>query len=119
MAKRHVVQYFLEMEHQYLEMLDNIKDFKELVAEGKISQEDLNQALAEVERIKANYERIAYIMFELNKPNKKDKKIDRTTLSWYNTLKYASKEALLDENRDALCKIKELLREGKLKNGQE
>ena len=30
MAKSHVVQYFLEVEHQYLEMLDNVKDFKEL-----------------------------------------------------------------------------------------
>ena len=73
MAKRHVVQYYLEIENQYLEMLSNMKEFRDLLAENKISQEEFVSATKEIETIKANYERISYIMFLLNKPNRKDK----------------------------------------------
>ena len=116
MAKSHVVQYFLEVEHQYLEMLDNVKDFKELAESNAITHEEYEQALAEIELLKANYERIGYIMFLLNKPQRKSKKLDDTTLSWYKALSHASKEAILDENRDALCTLKKLIKEGKVSN---
>ena len=114
MAKSHVVQYYLEVENQYLEMAENLKEMQQLVAENKISADECDQVLKEVEVLKANYERIAYIMFLLNKPQRKGKKLDRTTLSWYEALKTSSKEAILDENRDALCTLKALIKEGKL-----
>ena len=44
MAKRHVVQYYLEIENQYLEMLSNMKEFRDLLAENKISQEEFVSA---------------------------------------------------------------------------
>lgn len=116
MAKSHVVQYFLEVEHQYLEMIDNIKELQQLVDSNKISADEYEQVLRETELIKSNYERVAYIMFLLNKPNRKSKKIDNTTLSWYNTFTTASKEAIIDENRDALCTFKKLIAEGKVNN---
>lgn len=116
MAKSHVVQYFLEVENQYLEMVENVSELKELAAEGRISNDAYQAAIADIELLKANYERIGYIMFLLNKPQRKNKKPDKTTLGWYNALKYASKEAIIDENRDALAKLKELIREGKLGN---
>lgn len=90
-------------------MLDNLKEFKALAADNQISQEDYLSAAAEVEKLKENYERIAYIMFLLNQPNRKSKKPDSMSMKWYKALKYASKEAIIDENRDALCKIKDLL----------
>lgn len=116
MAKRHVVQYYLEIENQYLEMLSNMQEFKNLLSENKISQEDFIKATEEIEIIKANYERISYIMFLLNKPNKKTKTDVDLAKSWYNALSHASKEALIDENRDALCVIKDLIKKGKLGN---
>lgn len=114
MAKSHVVQYFLEVENQYLEMADNLKEMQQLASENKISAEDYEQILKEVETIKANYERIGYIMFLLNKPKRKGKKLDAATLSWYDALSTASKEAIIDENRDALCTLKSLIKEGKI-----
>ena len=114
MAKAHVVQYFLEVENQYLEMAENLKEMQQLAAENKVSADDYEQMIKEVETIKSNYERIGYIMFLLNKPNRKNKKIDSTTLSWYKALKSASKEAIIDENRDALCTLKSLLKKGDL-----
>ena len=114
MARSHVVQYFLEVENQYIEMAENLKEMQQLAAENKISADDYEQILREVEIIKSNYERIGYIMFLLNKPQRKGKKLDKTTLSWYEALKTSSKEAILDENRDALCTLKALIKEGKL-----
>ena len=113
MARRHVVQYFLEMENQYLEMLSNIPDYKELLAENQITQDEYESLIADVELIKSNYERLAYIMMLLNKPNKSDKREKEINKSWYDALKTASKEALINENADALAHIKSILREKK------
>ena len=119
MARRDVVSYYLEVENQYFEMLDNLKDFKEMADENVISQEDYLKAVEEVEVLKTNYERIGYIIFLLNKPNRKSKKPSSIELSWYKALKYDSKEAILDENRDVLCKLKELLKLKKEKSQNE
>lgn len=116
MAKSHVIRYYLEVEYQYQEMLDTLKEVKELVKEGKISPEAFEQEAQSVERLKENYERISYIMFLLNQPKRKSKKLDRNTLSWYNELKNQSKEAIINENNDVLCTFKQLVKEGKLKN---
>ena len=110
MARKHVVKYFLEMENQYFEMLDNMKDFKELFDSNKISEEEYNSFVNQVELLKSNYERIAYIMFLLNKPNKSDKKEIEENKQWYRALKTVSKEALLDESRDCLATIKALIK---------
>lgn len=118
MAKSHLVQYFLEVEHQYLEMLDNLKEMQELLNSNSISisSDAYEQVAREAELIKSNYERLAYVMFLLNKPNRKGKKLDSTTLSWYKSFTTASKEAIIDENRDALCTFKKLIAEGKVNN---
>lgn len=116
MAKRHVVQYYLEIENQYLEMLENLQEFKTLLAENKITQDEFIAATEEIESLKANYERISYIMFLLNKPNRKTKEDVALAKSWYNALAHASKEAIIDENRDALCVIKDLIKKGKSNN---
>ena len=72
--------------------------------------------ISEVEKAKENYTRIGYIMFLLNKPQRSSKKLTKEQQSWYDALSYASKEAILDESKDVLCKLKELIKEGKLSN---
>lgn len=116
MARSHVIKYYLEVEYQYLEMLDTLNELKELVKEGKVSAEAFEQEVVGVERLKENYERISYIMFLLNQPQRKSKKLDTDTLKWYKELKNHSKEAIMDENRDVLCTFKQLVKEGKLKH---
>jgi hypothetical protein len=116
MAKSHLIKYYLEVEYQYLEMLDTLKELKELVAEGKVSPERYAQEEENVNKLKDNYERISYIMFLLKQPQRKGKKLDADTLSWYNELKHHSKQAILDENRDVLCTFKKLVKEGKIKH---
>ena len=113
MAKKHVNSYFLEVQNNYFEMLDNLKEFKELAEQGRISQDDYDNMLAEVELNKCNYERIAYIIMLLNKPNKKDKEEDDMNRAWYKELQGASKEAILNESIDVLVDLKALIKKGK------
>ena len=116
MAKRHVNMYFLEQQSLYFEMLDNLKEFEQLAKEGKISQEDYDQMLREVELNKTNYERLAYIVMLLNKPNRKDREEADINSSWYNQLQGASKEVILDESKDVLADLKSLIKKGKESN---
>ena len=116
MAKSHLIQYYLEVEHQYLEMLSILEELKELVKEGKVPPEAYEQEEDGVNKLKENYERLAYMMFLLNQPQRKSKKLDSYTLSWYNELKAHSKKAILDENADVLATFKQLTKEGKIKH---
>lgn len=111
MARRHVIRYFLEQESLYAEMLDNVRELDRAHREGKVSKEELDAASKDVESIKANYEQIAYIVMLLNKPNRKRKEARelRMNRKLYDDLKGASREALLDESRDALANIKAAL----------
>lgn len=117
MSLKHVNQYFLEVEYQYFEMLDDLKELEQLLQENKIDEESYLSVKREVEIMKQNYERIAYIIFLLKKPNKKGKRITEKDKSWYNALNFASKEVILNENNDVLKHIKKLITEGKIKNG--
>lgn len=111
MARRHVIQYFLELENEYVEMQDTLKELQQLAAEGKVEDSYVEPIKKDVEIIKANYDRVAYILFLLNKPNKKGKEEDSYTKSWYEVLKTSSKEAILDESKDALKHFKSIMKE--------
>lgn len=113
MAKKHVNLYFLQCQNDYFEMLDNLKEFKELAQNGHVSQEEYDQMLREVDLVRANYERLAYIMLLLNKPKNDKKEKNDMNKSWYEALSGASKEAILDENKDALIDLKNYLKKAK------
>ena len=112
MARRDVIQYYLEQEHEYVEMQETVKELQELASEGKVEESTYLNAKQDIELIKQNYERIAYIIFLLNKPNRreKDKYDAKVNESWYKILKTSSKEAVLDESKDALSHLKETIR---------
>ena len=113
MARRHVVQYFLELENTYIETKETLDELQELAQAGKVEEETYLDVKKDFEVIKANYDRIAYILFLLNKPNKKNKKEDEVSKTWYDYLKTSSREAIVDESKDALAHIKETIREVK------
>ena len=113
MAKKHVNMYFLEVQNNYFEMLENLEEFKELAQQGRISQEEYDQMLAEVELNKCNYERIAYIIMLLNKPNKSSNEESDINRAWYKALEGASKEVIINESKDVLADLKALIKKGK------
>ena len=113
MAKRHVIQYFLELENTYEEMKDTVKELQEMAVKGNLEESTFLEAKKDLDVIQSNYERVAYIMFLLNKPNKQEKESAEEDVNkqWYDYLKFSSKEAIVDESKDALSHLKELIKE--------
>lgn len=73
MSVKHVKLYYDEICAQYHEMLETLKDFEEECANNLVDPDRIEQAKKIIEPLKDNYEKISYIMFLLNKPNKKEK----------------------------------------------
>lgn len=120
MAKRDVVQYYLEQQSLYFELINNVKDLDDAFKAGIIDESQLKQAQQEIDVVKNNYERLSYIMFLLNKPNRKSNKNKEENINkeWYTYLKGSSKEAIYDESRDALADFKKLFKETKQTEGE-
>lgn len=120
MAKKDVLNYYLDVQSQYLEMLLNIKDLDDALKAGLIEQDDprLTQLASETDLIKSNYERIAYILFLLNQPAKKEKKKveHKQNKVVYDYLQDSTEEIIEQENEDALKYIRKLAKEFKHDN---
>ena len=120
MAKKHVALRYVQIENEYLEMLDSIKELDRALKDNEIDIEFYNERVEmlsdEIEKCKLQYFFWAEAMFELMKPARKDKAFDTTTQSWYNTLQTQTKEILKDDGADAFKTLKEILKEGRNKN---
>ena len=119
MAKKDVTRRYLQVEHEYLEMSDLLKELKTDLAAGKIDpqwyQKRAEMISEEVEKVKTQYFFWAEAIFELNKPARKDRKVSKTDQEWYKTFQSIAKEAILDESADALKQLKQLIKEGQIK----
>ena len=73
MSRKHVEDYFNQITLDYHEMIETLKDMEEAVEQKMLSPDKLDQTKELVNKMKENYLRISYIMFLLNKPNKKEK----------------------------------------------
>lgn len=115
MAKRDVNKYYLQQQFLYMEMLENAKEFDRMYKNGEISRERFEEAQKSVEKVKDNYFQISYFMYELNRPFKKRerKEWEIANKSLYDALQGYSKEALLDESKDALVDFRNLIEEEK------
>lgn len=115
MSKRDVNRIYLQQQMLYFGMLENAKEFDRMYKAGEISQERFEQAQKQVEVIRDNYMQISYFMLELQKPFKKRerKEWEIATKSYYDALEGYSKEALLDETKDALADFKKMIDEAK------
>jgi len=73
MSVKDVNEYYDKLGVDYLEMMAALKDLEEECGKGLISPDKVDQFKKMLEPIKINYSRISYIMYLLNKPNKKEK----------------------------------------------
>ena len=104
MSMKHVKQYYQQICEQYNEMIEDLKELEEEAESGLIEPERIERIKAQIEPIKQNYERWAYMMFLLNQPNKKDKikKYQRQNMKLLQSLDAKnSLEGVLEENRQA------------------
>lgn len=116
MAKRDVVQYYLEQEATYSQMLEDVNDLEKSYKSGNMDYDryaQLRDSLTEdIQAIKEEYERLSYVMFLLNMPNRVEKKdrYKRENQAYFAYLEKYSKEKLVDDSKDILAKFKEQIR---------
>ena len=115
MAIRDVKLYFLQVQSQYQELLDEVDDLEKALADDILTEEQFEIAKKSIDIIKGNYERLAYIIMLLNRPKQKDKavKYEKTYKEWFDYLKGNSKQAVYDENYDALVDFRKFAKEMK------
>jgi len=121
MSKKDLVQYYLQVQSQYFEMLKDFRDVNDEVKKGLVEQSVVDNLKQELDVVRTNYERLSYELFLLNQPNKDSKKPldEKVNKEWYDYLEGSSKEAILDENRDALADFKKYVREMKKEDGND
>lgn len=74
MATKDVKQYYYKMMAQAMEMQADLDDYNEAFRNGFITEDQLADAKADIDIINQNYERLKYIVYLLDLPNKSKKK---------------------------------------------
>lgn len=117
MAKRHVIEYYKQVQDLYFDMVQDTVDFDEALQAGHVSQEQVDQANEMLQRVKDNYDRLSYIIVLLNQPNKKKKlkKHKNQHKEVYSFLDSVSEETTLKEIQDDLKQFKEYIKQEKEK----
>ena len=106
MAVRDVKEYYYKLLVQSAEMKADLEDFKKALEAGYITEDKLAEVKEQVNVIEANFERVGYIMYLLEMPNKKDKKAkwkrQNTKVSNHFADVKADEQAVFDENKSAI-----------------
>ena len=122
MARRHLVQYFVELESNYAQMLEDVNELEKSYKSGNMDYEryaQLRDVLTpKIEPLKEEYERLSYVMFLLNIPNrvKKEDRYKKEYSTYFAYLDKFSKEKIVDESSDFLAKFKKSVEEWKESN---
>ena len=96
MSVKDVKEYYNQLYNDYHEMMKMLKLMEDDFNNGLVSDDQLNNLKKTLDPIKDNFSRIQYIMFLLDKPNKKEK-----------AKKYEIQNKKILENSTALEQIKE------------
>ena len=110
MAVLDVKKYYWQLMAQYEEMKQDLSDFTEALQNGFITEDKLAEVKDEVEHIKVNCDRVAFILYLLEKPNRRSKKAgyDKQNKKLLNELdkRNATDENVFAENKSALDHIR-------------
>lgn len=115
MAKKDVIKYFYQVQNEYMEMVDCLKDVQIAQKDGKVDREQLSQLQQEVSKIKINYERLAFIVMLLNLPQKSSKK-EKAKKAQGKLYQYfddvlATDAAVINECEDVLKELKKHIKQ--------
>ena len=110
MAVLDVKEYYWTLLAQYEEMEADLADFTEALQNGFITEDKLSSIREEVERMKINCDRVAFILYLLEKPNRVHKKArydkqNKRLLAEFNN-RNATDLNVLAENKSALDHIR-------------
>jgi len=114
MAVKDVKRYYYAMLNQYLEMKADLADFEQAFTDGFITEDQLEAVREDILKVEANYDRLTYIMYLLempNRPTKKegyDKRNTKLTLNFED--KAANQTSVELENKSALDHLRQELK---------
>ena len=117
MAVKDVKEYYFKLIAQKAELEADLADFEEALKNGFITEEQMQAAKDELIPYQINLDRLTYIMYLLELPNKKAKKAKfaRQNKKILNELekRNADEQSVISENKSALDafrkEVKELL----------
>lgn len=109
MSKKDFDLEFKQIEQQYTEMVNNLREMEKEMNEGLVEPEFVERLRSIVDPIIVNYKVWDYIRFILNKPVKKDKKERYIKQNEHLLADKNVTERMKKENEEALCKMKEEL----------
>lgn len=111
MAVKDVKEYYEQVCAQYIEMQHELADFQKEVEDGIVEPERLDTIKQVIEPIKNNYMTLSWIMFLLNKPQRKSKEKRYLGMSKKFTdsldTKF-SKDAIVNGNKEVLNRLGEV-----------
>lgn len=113
MSKKHVDKYFNQVLKDYNEMVRTIKVFEKECNEGLVEPERLEQIKQNINPLMSNYERVLYIKFLYDMPNRKEKvptyeKNNKKLLA--NIKKENMVEETLKENKEVIDAVKKIIK---------
>ena len=108
MSVKDVKNYYDEVCNQYHDFLTELRDFEDLCSKGMVAPETIEMAKKAIEPLKDNWQKLNYIMFLLNKPNKKAK-LDRFKNQSKNLLKNSITDSeVYKQNEQAISNLIDL-----------
>lgn len=110
MALRDVKEYYYTMLNQYVELKADLDEFDRALNNGYITEDKLTEVKADVLDAKANLERIQYILYLFNLPNRKKKRAklqfaDGALQEYFKEIG-ADLDSVKDENANCLTHIR-------------
>lgn len=108
MALADVKVYFKQVETQWFEAKNDLKDLEQALKDGHITEEHLEAIKADFDTIDTNYQRLAYIMHLFAIPNRHSRKQSHAEQELINklTLVHADADYVKLENQNALTNLR-------------
>lgn len=107
MSKKDFDKEYIQVENQYLEMVENLKDMEKEFAEGLVSPDTYEQMKQTIEPLLVNYRMWNYIKFLLNKPTRKQKEEKYKSQNKKLIAQMKTLEETKEENNKVLNELKE------------
>ena len=109
MSIKHVKKYYHQQSNQYMQMLNTVKELQKMANNGEYSNEQLTSIQQLITKLKENMDRISYIVYLLQLPNrsKKEKKFREANKELEEAMSDFNDVSVEEENSNILKELKE------------
>ena len=109
MSIKHVKKYYHQQSNQYMQMLNTVKELQKMANNGEYSNEQLSFIQQLIAKLKENMDRISYIVYLLQLPNrsKKEKKFREANKELEEAMSDFNDVSVEEENSNILKELKE------------